>query len=173
MSEYAIGVVCGILCGLLLILLILKLTKTDGSLRCKYDERQQIIRGRGFQYAFFMLMFYNVLFGLKDELFGLKLVDNMTGMFIGIVIGAMVYAVYCIWHEGYYSLNEKRGRVQIAFFGIGVINLLLSLRSLMHGTMIRDGVLTFSSINLLCAVLMFLLVFVSLAKNRAAGKETD
>ena len=49
MSYYGMGVVCGILVGLLLMVVILKLTKTDGSLKCKYDERQQLVRGKGFQ----------------------------------------------------------------------------------------------------------------------------
>ncbi|MGN0277283.1 MAG: hypothetical protein ACI4CZ_08820 [Hominisplanchenecus sp.] len=173
MSYYGMGVVCGILVGLLLMVVFLKLTKTDGSLKCKYDERQQLVRGKGFQYAFFTLMIYDVLFGIREEVFGFRLVEDMTGVFIGIILGCMVYAVYCIWHDGYYSLNENRGRVQIVFLLIGLVNFLLSLRGIIHGTMMEDGVLTAPFSNLFCAVLMFALCGVTFVKGRIAGKETD
>lgn len=173
MSEYALGVGCGIIFGLILLAVILKLTKTDGFMKCKYDERQQLVRGRGFKYAFFTLMFYNVFYGILDVALEKRVMDNFTGMIIGIVLGAMVYAIYCIWNDGYFSLNENPRRVRIAFFAIGVFNLALAFWSIAHGTVMEDGILTFRGANLFCGIMMLIICGVSFAKQQSTQKETD
>lgn len=45
---YLIGVMVGLVVGLLAAAMFLKFIKKDHSWKCKYDERQELVRGRGF-----------------------------------------------------------------------------------------------------------------------------
>lgn len=74
-ARFIIGLVLVFAVSALLVLLLLKTTKNDGSIKCKYDERQELVRGRGFKYALFT---------------------------IGAIIGMMVYVIYAIWNEAYF-----------------------------------------------------------------------
>ena len=38
------GVICGVLVGLVLVVIILKWVRGDGSKKCKFDERQELVR---------------------------------------------------------------------------------------------------------------------------------
>ena len=51
-ESMVLGILCGLLIGGIVVVIILKLTKEDGSVKCKYDERQQLVRGIGFKYGF-------------------------------------------------------------------------------------------------------------------------
>ena len=42
-AGHVIGVSAGVAIGVLLVIAILKFSKKDGSLKCKYDERQELV----------------------------------------------------------------------------------------------------------------------------------
>lgn len=155
---YMLGVLCGVFLGGILIIAILRLTKKDGSIKCKYDERQQAVRGRGFKYGFFTLMFYDLIYAWSDDILGRRYFDNSVGMVVGIFLGVLVYVGYCIWHEGYFSLNENPKKVLIAFAVIAIMNFIIFAVNLIHGNVIKNGILTFNCINLFCGI-MFLIIF--------------
>ena len=50
--EMALGMVTGLVLGLILFIIILKVTKKDGKIKCQYDERQELARGKGFKYGY-------------------------------------------------------------------------------------------------------------------------
>ena len=51
--AYIIGVIVGVAVGLVLTFLLIRYSRTDKKIKPKYDERQELIRGRGFKYAFY------------------------------------------------------------------------------------------------------------------------
>lgn len=169
MSSMSIGVICGVLVGVVLVAFILKATKTDGTMKCKYDERQQIVRGKGFKYGFFTLMIYNFLYAAVESSMERRYMDTWTAMILGIAAGVLVYVSYCIWNEGYFSLNESPKRVMIAFVLIAAINLVLGGIQIRRGGVIVDGVLTAQCMNLICGG-MFLIVFAVLFAKRIRNK---
>lgn len=123
---YLWGALVGIIAGVVLAAVLLKLTKKDGSMRCRYDERQEVVRGRGFKYGFFTMLIYfaaETLFGSFLELFA----DRSVISFIGLCLGVAVYAVYGIWKDAYISLNENPKRVIIVFFVIAAMILVRRL----------------------------------------------
>lgn len=168
-ESMVLGILCGLLIGGIVVVIILKLTKEDGSVKCKYDERQQLVRGRGFKYGFFVLLIYNFLYGMADLAAERRYLDSGAAMTLGICVGVLVYAVYCIWNDGYFSLNENPRKVLIAFVFIGVFNLLLGLRQIKAGELIVNGMLTFRCTNLLCGAMflvLFLVIFVKWICNK-------
>ncbi|MBQ9120710.1 MAG: hypothetical protein IJY09_11770 [Lachnospiraceae bacterium] len=152
--EMLAGIITGIVLGIILLLVVaLFMTKKGTGIRPQYDERQQQVRGIGYKYAFFTMMFYSFFYGFLELVLERRLADGMAAGFIGIAIGAGVYATYCIWKEGYISLNENYKRVCIVIAIVCIWNFGLGIGSIEDGKLIENGVLTFRSINLICGIL--------------------
>lgn len=174
-AGYLVGVGIGVAIGLIVVAVILKVTRNDGGIRCKFDERQAIIRGKGYQYGFISLVICNILYALLSAT-DLKLpVDLDMAVFLGIFISIVVMISYLIWHDAYFALNERRPRVMIAFMLIAALNLWLGVKSILEGRAVRDGVLTGGSLNLFCGILFIIIFVVLLAKHikEASGMQED
>lgn len=173
-----VGILVGILLGVIIILLFLKLTKNDGDMKCKYDERQANIRGKGYKLSFFTLLLYNAIYGLLGIVTEKRYVDSMAAMMLGMCLSVAVYAVYCIWNDAYFSLNENPRRLLIGFGLIALFNLLIGGISLFDGMVITDGMLNYRSANLMCGVL-FIIIFITLLikatnnKRRSQYEESE
>ncbi len=172
---FAVGMICALLAGVLLIVVLMRAMKKKGMQndRCKFDERQELVRGKGGKYAFFTLMIYNAVYGFADMLFGLYFVENIVGIFFGVLLGILVYVIYCIWNEGYIALNEDRGKVIVIFAVLGVLNFVIATVEFLEGTVVRDGVLTFRSMNLFCGLMMVIILGAMALKERCRKKEEE
>lgn len=171
-KGFITGIAIVFVVSLVLIMVILKTTKKDGSIKCKYDERQDLVRGRGFKYAFFTLLIYNFVVPMF-EICDVELPADSTALFmIGAIIGLLVYVIYAIWNEAYFSLNENPKKVMIAFAFIGVFNLMLGVMRMVDGTFLTDGKLTFHSINFLLGI-VFVIIFITLAAKQICNKREE
>ncbi len=168
---YVIGVSAGAAIGFLLVVVLLKFSRKDRSLRCKFDERQELIRGRGFKYGFFTLLIYEAL-NMAYGGFLERIVVREVIMAIGMLLGVTVYASYAIWKDGYFSLNERPRRVVIIFAVLSIVNILLGLVYIWRGDFWENGVIDFPAVNLAVG-LMLLFVLVLLLVKRFCGKEAD
>lgn len=155
MSARAIGQVCGVvLVCVCVIIALLLITKKDGSIKCKFDERQEIVRGRAYKYAFFTMMISEALFIVLNEMADMeRYIASSLEMVIAICVGVAVYASYCIWHEGYFALNENPGRLLVVFIILGVMNVVLGGAAWQEGRCFENGVLTIEFSNAVCGVL--------------------
>lgn len=165
-----LGVGSGVLLGLVVAAIVLKATKNDGRLRCEYDERQAVLRGKGYRYGFFAMLICNIAYGLLEIcLVELPLTAGVA-MLLAALIGIGVQIIYCIWHDYYFALNEQRSRFMVVFVLIGGINLALGFHNLLDGSALEHGVLNFRSINLFCG-LLFVVIFVALLLRHLKGDE--
>lgn len=175
--EYNLGFLAGgilaAIIGVIFICIFLRYTKTDNSTKCKYDERQQLVRGIGFKYGFFTFIIYNAAASVFISFGEKQYIDHAALMLIGIFISTFVYAAFCIWKEGYFSLNENPKRVVIAFTAIALLNFCIGWRSYLHGLMFENGMLTSHCINFLCGILIVLLFPVMAAKHMNKQKEAE
>lgn len=171
-AEFA-GIFSGLVIGMILVIVLLRLTKKDYSLRCKYDERQQLVRGRGFKYGFFTLMIYDIFYGWGMDALDQQYIDDVTAMIFGVCLGVAVYASYCIWHEGYFSLNENPKRVLLVFGILAVLNFIIFAVQILHGTVMEDGVITYHCVNLLSGVLFIFIFIVIFAKWFCNRREVE
>ena len=154
--AYVLGILCGVLAGLILMAVLLKWMKKDGSSRCRYDERQELVRGRGFKYGFFTMCICNLIYALIAVVFEKPIINICTALIFIIIIGVIVYAVYAVWNDGYLALNENPKRVLIGFTLIGIWNIALFIISFKHGTVIEDHELQPSALNLFSGILLFI-----------------
>lgn len=168
-----LGIGTGVVVGLLLVAIILRLTKTDGSMRCKYDERQMLARGKAFKYAFFTLVLCDAAYAFGFAIEPMVLVMDVSAyMIAAILFSALIYVSYCIWNDAYFSLNENRGRMTIIFGILGLLNLVLGIRSLMDGRGIEDGKLNVNACNLFVGI-TFVGVFLVMGIKWLNSRESD
>lgn len=173
-NKYMLGgILVGIVVGLILVVLILISSTNDGRLKREYDERQEVVRGRGFKYGFFTIMLCNGLYGLLASSFEIQFMDVSVAMISCAIIGIIVYVSYCIWNDGYFSINENPRRLVVIFVVTAVMNVLMFLMNVLHGEVIVDGVVTFRIVNLLVAIMSFLVLGVLFLKKVVDKREDD
>ena len=167
--PFSITMVCGLLAVIIgltiLVLVLVTIVKSKGYMRQKYDERQELEQGRGYRYAFFASL-VSFAAALMIDMMGL-LPDRKGSIFYaaGIFIGISVYVVYCIWHDCYIALNEKRWAVTVFLTVIGLINLLLGiLVANSKGLFDDDGRYNPCVLNLMCAGMSFVVVIALLIR---------
>lgn len=163
--EYKVGFVIGALIGTLIwcafILVFLKLTRTDGSLKSKYDERQKIVQGKAFKYGFFVLMAYNFLMGILGSCFAIQYADMGTEMILGVIISATITMAYMIWNDGYFSLNENIARMFVGFAALVLINIGIGIYNLRFGGIVENGMLTFHSLSFFGGLMVFAIMIIA------------
>lgn len=170
MSVYMkLGLYAGLICGLFLVTLFVKITKKDGSFRNKYDERQSVVRGRGYKLGFFTLVSYNIINGFSGLLLEKPLMDQFTAIMAGVCLATAIYAVYCIWHDAYFSLNDNPVKALLIFGMLGAVNLVLGSVNVMNGEAITNGVLNFRSTSFICGIL-FIIIFAALLAKRIKNR---
>lgn len=170
-KAYQSGILVGIFAGLFFIALH-RFIKYKKKKTCLYDERQILTRGKGFQYGFFTLMFYDLIFN-ATYINGTKWCDNLTGNMIGIMLSLCVFAIYCIWNDAYLSLNEKP---KLIYFTLGILtlsNLLIGIFALISGRLIQSGRVNLPIINLMLAIETLFLLITFFLKNRLNHKQSE
>ena len=172
---FATGAVIGCLVGgCLMVILLALMTKGKRMESPKYDERQELERGRGYRHAFFVMLLYMFALLFVYNFFARSILDLTILLGFGLILGIAVYAIYCIWHEAYFALNQKATTVMILFGCMGLFNLAIFVfRFLDSGVPFGYHVL-----NLFCALLflaLFLAIFLKKRQNahRALDAEED
>jgi len=168
-----VSVLMGIVIGLLLVRFFLVMTKTGDHAKAEYDERQELIRGKGYKYGFIALAFYNALAALLHfSEIDLPL-DQGVQTVVGILLAAAVMITYNIRNDGYFALNEKRGTLIVIFIIVCLLNLVCGINNLHMGTVIIDGKLAIGSLNFFCMVFLIYTLGVLFIKTAADKREDE
>lgn len=169
----AMAVFIGFIVGLLLVAVILKFTKTDRKMKCEFDERQALVRGKAYTYSFYVLLGCILTYGLLGVAFEKKIVEPFAAAIICICVSILVHVVYCIFHDAYFSLNENKKKLIVIFAFIGITNIVLGTESIVSGEIIKDGVLTLRVTNLACGILFCLLFVALIIKHRVDSQDNQ
>ncbi len=123
----------------------------------RYDERQELIRGRAFKCGFVSALVTAAIIMWYNALEVISFLDMNMALMTVIFIGITVYAVYCIWNDAYFALNEggNHGGTIMIFFLMGMTNLIIGLNAVLDGEMLLEGTLTIRAAHFLIAVLAF------------------
>lgn len=176
--EHSFAYIAGFAFGILLVAVVMfffgRYAHTDGKRKPKFDERQELVRGRGYRYAFFTLLVYHLVYAVLKMAFGWAVLDDITGMFIGLMLSISVYACYAIWHDAYFALNEKRKYYIWLFAAVTVLNGVIGIGHVVRGEVFVNGRTSFSNcLNLLCAVLFLVVLAALLIKEIASRREEE
>ena len=164
-----LGVLVGMAVGFAIVVLLFKKKVIDMT----FDERQELARGKAYQYGFFTLMVCVFLYGVTDML-GEKWCDTLVGCTLCVCVALTVFAITCIRKDAYLSLKEKPGTVMTVFAIIGVVNLALGVVYWVSGDLVQNGILTFRAVNPILGLMSLLILLVYLVNyvlERGEGAE--
>lgn len=173
-TDRLAGLLTGFAIGCVLIAFLLKFANRNHRMKTEYDERQQVLRGRGYMYAFYTMLMYEVLMvGIKVGEISLPIPDYILH-FAGLITGCVVLAGYCIWNDVYWGLNNNYKRYGIVFALLAVFNAFPVIGALTSGELVVDGMLNLPFLNLLVLVMMLILGIMMLVKRTTdKGAEED
>ncbi len=89
----------------------------------------------------------------------------------GLLLGVGVYAVYTIWNDSYFALNERKNVILIIFAVFGVMNIGIGVINIVDGYTFQTGKMTIEGINLLCGLLILVIFLTMLMKKVQSGKD--
>ncbi len=166
-SVFSVWILLIIVLITLIVIALAKSTIPD-----EYDERQQFERGRAFRMGFFTLLM-SMGAALTLDILELLPVQSHVLYAAAIFPGIMVYVVYSVWHEAYFSMNQKAGSLMVMFGFIGVANLILGISSILDGRIMEGGRISVPVMNLICALMFLVLFVVIFLKKMKSAKEAD
>ena len=167
----SIGIASGIVIGLIIGFIFFKLANKDHKVKTQYDERQQVIRGRGYKAGFYTAMILEaVLLVLYYGNLPLPADPYMAHAAV-IFISCTVLACYTIWNGAYWGLNNDRKRYYIILAGAVVLNAFPVVMTAVHGGLLEYGKLSSVFINLLALVMLAAIGIVMLVRDRLDRNE--
>ena len=170
-TSYAAGLAFGIVTALIIFALIWKFNKKR--LKGQFDERQELVRGRGYKYACFTLLGL-ITADLLAESFGIFETLPVTrdlALFAIILAGVMVYALYCIKNDSYFGVGTDTRTYRAVMWVVIVSNAISGFSNLRDGAMV-DGKLAFGPCASLLFVIAFVIIMIALyVKKSRADKE--
>ncbi len=124
-----------------------------------YDERQVLVRGKGFRLGYMVMCGMNLVYGCFLYGFTKSIVSPQFVALSIVFLGILVYAVYCIFNDAYLQVGQKSGK----WIGITLLviasNLISFFMNKEQGLNV-NGFATGKSLNLMIVV-VFSVVLIS------------
>ena len=171
-TEYAAGLAFGIVFALVLFIVIWKFIKKTG-MKGNFDERQELVRGRGYKYAFFVVIILLTIELLAEgfNAFDILPLTRMLTLFFILLVGVMVYAIYCIRNDSYFGVGTDARTYKAVMWIVIVCNAVSGFAGLREGALV-DGKLVFGPCASLLFCIAFIIIMISLsAKSRSSAEE--
>ena len=132
MSSYYAGMMCGMLSAGVLLYFLKRKRDKEGTV--VYDERQLIARGRGFQYAYMILIALLMLYAGFEEQTERFVSPGVIPIAILLLSGLILFG-YCLFHDAYWSFRgeKKEKRVLILWFVMALLSFAQSLSRILGG----------------------------------------
>ncbi|MBO4266673.1 MAG: hypothetical protein J5910_05725 [Lachnospiraceae bacterium] len=178
MNVAAFGFAIGLMIAAVVIVILFKFANKDGKVRTEYDERQKGVRGKAYRYAFYTEVFAQAVL-MFLYMGGVELpLENYVLQFIAVISGCTVLAVYCIWNDVYWGLNNDHRKYHIIFIVAILLNMLPVIGAIRGGNWGENGKLGLPFLNVVVLVLMAIVYAELFIKNimdkkdrRSAGEE--
>ena len=172
-TAYIMGVVVGVAVVIIIALVVYKVSGNPW--KGYYDERQELIRGRGYKYACFtllILMAVDMLIEVTGFIDKLP-VANEAIMFIFIITGVLVYAIYSIMHDAYLGIGQNGKSYTVMILFIVVVNLLSAVMSIRSDDVFAGGKFSTGVCIQLVCVVAFAAVLIAMWARKAQIKKQE
>ncbi len=164
------GITVGLIVGLVIAFVLLKVANTNHRAKTEYDERQQLIRGKGYMYAFYTAVFYQIIMMILS-IGGIELpMERYAQDCLGFFLGFIVLAVYCIWNDVYWGLNNNKKTYIIIFIVATIFNIIPVVGPAMSGTLVEDGKIGLPIINIMALTMIAIIGIEFLIKKIVSDK---
>lgn len=120
--------------ALLIVFFIFTLKQSKKS---NYDERQELIRGRGYKYGFLTILSLDAIFLILN---GQVKVSSLLMIMIPLFAGVWVFSMYTIWNSAYFALDQNKVKLfSWIFVIIGVMNCIKGIEGLIKKTLMDSN----------------------------------
>ncbi|MBO4762013.1 MAG: hypothetical protein J5499_01170 [Lachnospiraceae bacterium] len=138
-----------------------------------FDERQKMIRGDGYKWGFVSMICYFMIYAIIISASGHTIGEPELMIFIGLEIGLVVCAVYCILRDALIGVNRSFKFVVFMDAFCLLAQLIGYLRERANGALlIENGKLTSTALPLSIAV-SFMIILVALLVRRHYQKREE
>ncbi|MCR4902105.1 MAG: hypothetical protein K6A23_04540 [Butyrivibrio sp.] len=135
-----------------------------------YDERQILIRGKGYKISFMTTILINIfyscfLYDLTKEIVSPQLVVLGTAF-----LGVAVYSIYCIFNDAYVEVGQNITKWLALVVFVIAANVVAAISNMDRGFK-STGIVTGYDINILVAVVFSVILVAMLIKLAIDKKE--
>lgn len=135
-------ILVGVVTGFSIVAIMIVISKKDDSIKNKFDERQSVVRNKGMKIAYYILLIYCELYMIAKVCDYYIPVEDGLIIFAGVIVSIVYFAVYSIFKDCYYALNEQRERFIVFFAIMGVGNLAFYIVYVLRNGILTDGKIT-------------------------------
>ena len=168
------GFAIGIIVGLILCVVAVKFANKNHKLKSEYDERQKLIKGRGYMYGFYTVMIYEaVIMCFMVGGYPNLPIQQYIWHALGIYLGVAVVCVHAIWNRAYWGLNNDHKKYIIVFVICFLLNLLPVIGSIRSGVMIVDGYLDLPFVNIICVAFFLVIAVVAIIREIVDSRQSE
>lgn len=126
----------------------------------QYDERQLQARGNAYRLGFFAMVLVQLLIMFAEGVFDLDM--RYVGGSVCLFAGITVFAVYSVWHDAYFVLQQKPRYYLGLCVLVSLCNAAGPLSRWREGTAFSEILHSATCMNLMCG-LCFLVLAVTIA----------
>ena len=173
-NFYLWGIAVGILIGVLIVALVFAYNKkkTGSVVGGDFDERQQLMRGKAFQAGFFTMLIFSFLYWVLVTLVLRRpLMEDGLSALICALVGIGVFGIDCIIRDAFFTVQNKPKNYIILFTATTISQIPAAINNIQAGRVVHNGVLTFSVVPIVCAVLFVSILIAIVCKMQAMRKE--
>lgn len=172
MNEYNIGMLVGIAVAIGIFAIIAAINKKRGK-PGEFDERQELIRGKAYQHAFFAVMLYSALYGLAVVMLERPLMVDGLSALVAVFVGVVVFAVESIARDAFFTAKNRPKSYIILYIAVIFSQLVNAVGNLRGGKLMQDGVLTMHVLPIVCGVAFTIVLLAIIVKTVRGAKEDD
>lgn len=136
----------------------------------EYDERQALLRAKGYKLGYTVTILLEVLALFLVEFGVIPLPCATLAIWTGLLAGIITFAVYCIMKDAFFAINEKGTYYMVLCAVIVLADGATAVSRFVDGSILENGLPTFSSCNALMMAVCFLAVLIALLLRKYAGE---
>ena len=170
MSAYNIGILVGIAVALGIWAVIAAFNKKRGK-PGEFDERQELIRGKAYQHAFFAVMCFSALYGLAVVVLERPLMADGVAPLLAVFVGVLFFAVESIVRDAFFTAKNRPKSYIILYIAAIFSQIVNAVGNIRDGGLVQDGVLTMKVLPIMCAAVFAVVLAAILVKTAREPKE--
>ena len=105
-----------------LLVYVLRGMKDKEQMSKQYDERQLLIQGKAYKYAFFTLLSYFLSIGILNAVLEKDFATTYVYSLVGLCLGLLVFVTYSLFKDAYIGMNETKNLSAGVAFLVGICN---------------------------------------------------
>ena len=149
--------------------------KSRYSIEKNFDEREQIVRGQAYRYAYTAIIIFEAFHVILLLFMNRPVMADGVSSLLAIFLSIGVFACYSIAHDAFKTTRtEKSFRSYVALLiAVVLFNVFGGYTSWRDGSLMQDGILQMPVSSIACALTFFVVLVAILIKRARDGQEVD